>query len=221
MLHGAPTGTYSLPSGPKAMNLRPWWPSRREASLTTTGARRIVEPPLDVVEAQDAARPPRRTARRRGTRRPRARAGPTRSTRTRGVAACPARQRHRVHLARACEPTNSVPSLPQVIARAFGTRATTSIAKPGGSLIRVERQRRLRGRDWHALQRSSPQRRRRRDAITHRIRDCLRRARGSRMSIAMTCAADRRQPPVQSARRDLVRRRPVLSSPFRVTEGPS
>ena len=23
MLHGAPTGTYSLPSGPKAMNLRP------------------------------------------------------------------------------------------------------------------------------------------------------------------------------------------------------
>jgi len=32
-------------------------------------------------------------------------------------------------------PTNSVPCSPQVIARAFGTRATTSIAKPGGSLI--------------------------------------------------------------------------------------
>ena len=37
MLHGAPTGTYSMPSGPKRMNFQPWALSVGKASLTTSG----------------------------------------------------------------------------------------------------------------------------------------------------------------------------------------
>ena len=37
MLQGAPTGTYSLPSGPNAMNFQPWWVSVGSLSVTTTG----------------------------------------------------------------------------------------------------------------------------------------------------------------------------------------
>ena len=56
MLHGAPTGTYSQPSGPKRMNFQPWCVSR--------GKRSVTRPPADAgsarglprfVVAQDAA----------------------------------------------------------------------------------------------------------------------------------------------------------------------
>ena len=38
MLHGAPTGTYSRPSGPNRMNFHPWCRSLGSLSVTTTGA---------------------------------------------------------------------------------------------------------------------------------------------------------------------------------------
>src|SRR5690348_9471148 len=37
MLHGAPIGTYSLPSGPNAMNFQPWCVLVGSLSVTTTG----------------------------------------------------------------------------------------------------------------------------------------------------------------------------------------
>ena len=54
MLHGAPTGTYSKPSGPKRMNFQPWWVSVGKRSFTTTGLGGLRSRGLDAVEAQDA-----------------------------------------------------------------------------------------------------------------------------------------------------------------------
>ena len=121
----------------------------------------------------------------------------TRSVRTRAASAARARQRHRVDAARRAMPTNSVPSAPQVIARAVGTRATTSIANPGGSLMRSSGSARLRGRGTRG--RRATRRARtatRSDAATHRRRAVrLVDAHASSSSRSATAAAARLDTP--------------------------
>ena len=119
---------------PEGDELAPVMAFGREAIADDDRRRRIGEAPLDVVEAKDArhrGHVERAVAKRDAGRLAQSRrdhAGSTASPFVPGggnLSAC---------TAPAVLPTNSVPAAPHVICAAFGTRATTSIENPGGSL---------------------------------------------------------------------------------------
>ena len=135
-LHGAPTGTYNFPSGPKRRYFQPWCASPGKSSRTTAGS-------IGRVSAVTPSTPSRRRTREISATysdpsRYATPFGVSRSsaiTFTSSARPSPSPSRTAYTLSSLRVPTYTVPSAPSAIERANGTSAYTLITKPGGSLM--------------------------------------------------------------------------------------